>query len=74
MRMLAWHPGVRMADSGSSGVDDTARLEAALARIARARRPERTAPAGGGDNAVLSARLDALIAELRSVLGRDQGD
>ena len=60
-----------MADSGSSGVDETARLEVALARIARARRP---AGAAGTDGAGLAARLDALIAELRSVLGRDPGD
>ena len=70
--MPARHPGVCMAESGESGVsgvDETARLEAALARIARARRP----PAATGDGA-LAARLDALIAELRSVLGRDPGD
>ena len=71
MRMLAWHPGVGMADSGSSGVDETARLEAALARIALARRPDGTA---GAETSGLAARLDALIAELRSVLGRDSGD
>ena len=65
--MLHQRPGVRMADSG---VDETARLEAALARIARARRPESGAAPGGE---ALAARLDALITELRSVLGRDAG-
>ena len=63
-----------MAEPGSSGVEETARLEAALARIARARRPDGPTQADGTDRAMLATRLDALIAELRSVLGRDQGD
>ena len=74
MRMLAWRPGVPMAASGSPGVEDPARRDAALARIARARRPDGPTQADGTDRAMLATRLDALIAELRSVLGRDQGD
>ena len=66
-------PGVHMADSGGSGLDETARLEAALARIARARQPE-GGVAAGANGTVLAARLDALIAEIRSVLGRDSAD
>ena len=66
--------GCAWADSGETGVDDTARLEAALVRIARARRPAGGAAPAGIDNAALTARLDALIAELRGVLGRDSGD
>lgn len=62
-----------MAESGSSGLDETERLEAALARIARARSNAGALPAST-DNATLAARMDALIAELRSVLGRDTGD
>ncbi len=58
-------------------MDETARLEAALARIVRARRPANApgaAPVGGAGGVELTARLDALIAELRNVLGRDPGD
>ena len=55
-----------MADSGNTAMDETERLEAALARIALARRRP-------GD-AALATRLDALIAEVRSVLGRDAAD
>ncbi len=59
-----------MADCG---VDETARLEAALGRIARAR-PKAGGLSAGPGNAALAARLDVLIAELRSVLGRDSSD
>ena len=60
-----------MADSGNSGTDETARLEAALARIARARKAAGPALAADQDRQALAARLDALIGELRAVLGRD---
>ncbi len=73
-----------MADSASTGPDETARLEAALARIAQARpRGHRPSPAQpdqptairpAPDNAALAARLDALIAELRTVLGCSSSD
>ena len=58
--------------------DDTARLEAALNRIARHRaRPAALAGAAAGDAAflpALAARLDTLIADLRAILGRDSAD
>ena len=73
--MLHRRPWGAMADTGESGTDETARLEAALARIARAR-PQAADPssAASPDRQALAARLDALIAELRSVLGRDSAD
>ncbi len=60
-----------MADAGTSKADAADRLEAALERIAsRFGHAPSQAPAAPE----LSARLDALIAELRSVLGRDSAD
>jgi hypothetical protein len=59
-----------------NGADEAARLEAALERIAHAAGGSRTAPeapprrAAAVDTRVLAARLDALIADLRSVLGQ----
>ncbi len=66
-----------MADGANNQPDDTARLEAALTRIARAGYGD--AAARGSDrrpteNHELAARLDVLIAELRAVLGRDSAD
>ena len=58
-----------MADLEQTDDPDAARLEAALARIARARPPAQAAPAPGNDEA--KHRLDALITDLRAVLGRD---
>jgi hypothetical protein len=67
--------------SGHSRLDEAARLEAALARIAQAaaRRPalQGAAPHGTSpgpkdttvDTAYIAARLDGLIAELRILLG-----
>ncbi len=58
------------------GADEAARLEAALERIARAAgglRPLPDSPpthANATDARILAARLDALIADLRSVLGQ----
>ncbi len=66
-----------MADYADSTEQDAARLEAALARIARARaapRPAQASAAGQAETADLRARLDDLISELRSVLGRDSAD
>jgi hypothetical protein len=60
-----------MADTRSSGTDDTARLEAALNRIAKARAPVATP---GIDTSAIAGRLDALIAEIRAVLGKDPVD
>jgi hypothetical protein len=70
--------------SGQNGPDEAARLEQALARIARAaaRRPaaggevgalhgaapRATSPDAGPDTAEIAARLDSLIAELRALL------
>ena len=61
-----------MADPG----DEAARLEAALTRIAQARPSLKRPSAGeaGLDKAALASRLDALITELRGVLGRDSAD
>ena len=66
-----------MADGANQQPDDTARLEAALTRIARA--GYGVASARGSEdrpteNRALAARLDMLIAELRAVLGRDSAD
>ena len=63
-----------MADAGRTRTDEAARLEAALDRIAlaRPRLHARSAPDQG--TAELARRLDALIAELRQVLGRDSAD
>jgi hypothetical protein len=67
--------------SGQTGPDDAARLAAALDRIARvAARPARTALQDGQEEATtasprgpeIAARLDGLIADLRSVLGHDE--
>jgi hypothetical protein len=66
--------------SGHNVPDDAGRLEAALERIARAagRRPSpglrasaalATSPAEAGPASEVAARLDALIADLRAVLG-----
>lgn len=76
-----------MADAGNLKADETARLEAALERIARAKlsftdapptssHQSGSAPPGNavGRQAELAHRLDLLIAELRTVLGRDSGD
>ena len=66
-----------MAESGEFGCDETARLEAALTRIAHVRVRGDAAvprPEAAPDRRVLAERLDALIAELRSVLGRDSAD
>jgi hypothetical protein len=57
-----------------NGADEAARLEAALDRIAHAAGGLRLAPeappAAAIDARTLAARLDALIADLRSVLGQ----
>jgi len=58
-----------MADL-KAGAEETARLEAALERIARARARRAGQPATPATVA-LAARLDALIAEIRAVLGKD---
>ena len=64
-----------MADAGTTISDEAGRLEAALDRIAQARTtPSPGQPATGDTNALLARRLDALIAELRAVLGRDSAD
>ncbi len=64
--------------SGQEGPDEAARLEMALARIAHAlARPGSAAVLHDGgtratqpkDAAVLAARLDKLIAEIRALLG-----
>jgi hypothetical protein len=62
-----------MADSSGTGDADAARLEAALERIKRAgaTRPETTAAA---PDTQLAGRLDALIAEIRAALGKDNAD
>ena len=66
--------------SGQKGPDEAARLEAALDRIARAAaRPIKTALQAGHEHVTtalppgpeIAARLDGLIADLRSVLGPD---
>ena len=64
-----------MAEDGNTMADEAARLEAALERIARSRSQATAghAPAPSG-TADLARRLDALIAELRTVLGRDSAD
>jgi hypothetical protein len=70
--------GVSM--SGQNAPDDAGRLEAALDRIARAaaHRPAQalragspiaTSPADAASTGEVAARLDALIADLRVVLG-----
>ena len=64
-----------MAQAGNTLADEAARLEAALERIAGSR-PAATpgqAPAHAS-NIDLTRRLDSLIAELRTVLGRDGAD
>jgi hypothetical protein len=71
-----------MADADMTGESEAARLEAALARIARAARaappqvvsPEAPVLAEAGPTREIKSRLDALIIELRSVLGRDSSD
>ena len=64
-----------MADGANNQPDDTARLEAALNRIARAGYgPVQGGAAGPANKGDLAARLDVLIAELRAVLGRDSAD
>ena len=66
-----------MADGADNQPDDTARLEAALIRIARAggqAAVSGSASSRPADNRKLAARLDVLIAELRAVLGRDSAD
>ncbi|MEJ0047408.1 MAG: hypothetical protein WDN04_15815 [Rhodospirillales bacterium] len=66
--------------SGTAGPDEAARLEVALDRIARAARrpppaalhsapPLATTPAEAAPSSEVAARLDALIADLRAVLG-----
>ena len=59
-----------MAGAGKPQADEADRLEAALERIARRANPA----AGEAVPSDLPARLDALIAELRAVLGRDSAD
>lgn len=67
---------------GEAGLDEAARLEAALGRIARAaaaRRRRAELPDGAGqatsageagpETAEIAARLDALIEEVRAALG-----
>ncbi len=63
-----------MADAGKTAAQEAARLEAALDRIART--PSHGPPVGSSKatTADLARRLDALIAELRQVLGRDSAD
>jgi hypothetical protein len=72
-----------MADADVTGESEAARLEAALARIARAatsRAPAAASPDAGRapmpriETREIKSRLDALIIELRSVLGRDSSD
>jgi hypothetical protein len=72
-----------MADADVTGESEAARLEAALARIARAARsvpvprtphPAEPAPVAKAETGEIKSRLDALIIELRSVLGRDSSD
>ena len=58
-----------IADAGTTTADAADRLEAALERIAR-----RAAPGQAPAPSDLPARLDLLIAELRSVLGRDSAE
>jgi hypothetical protein len=66
--------------SGQNAPDDAGRLEAALDRIARAAAhsptqalrassPLATSPADAVPTVEVAARLDALIADLRAVLG-----
>ena len=63
--------------SGQNGPDEAARLETALARIGRALArpaalhdaPPRATQPGAADPAILAARLDKLIAEIRALLG-----
>ena len=57
-----------MDDAGAAKADQADRLEAALERIASSRAQKAGDPGAASD---LASRLDALIAELRSVLGRD---
>ncbi len=64
-----------MADAGSTRVDEAARLEAALERIARRRAGVQAGEAASGTDTVeLARRLDQLIAELRAVLGGDPAE
>jgi hypothetical protein len=62
-----------MAEERATGQEEAARLEAALDRIwhAGALRPS-VAHAQG--TAELASRLDALITEIRSALGKDSAD
>jgi hypothetical protein len=53
--------------------EDAARLAAALERLARLR-PAGLTPEAGRGTADLARRLDALIAELRGVLGKEAAD
>ena len=64
-----------IAEAGNTKADEAARLEAALERIARSRPAARPGnPPADANTADLARRLDTLIAELRTVLGRDSAD
>ena len=63
-----------MADAGNTPAHETARLEAALDRIARFRPRGAARPLPDHSKADLARRLDALISDLRQVLGRDSTD
>jgi hypothetical protein len=74
--------GTGMAAHWGNGVEDAARLEAALERIALARQTARStenasAEAGSVDHAATreaARRLDSLIADIRALLGKDTAD
>jgi hypothetical protein len=71
-----------MAAYWGNEVEDAARLEAALQRIAEARRALLKSAPSEAPQAILSPaateeaarRLDSLIAEIRAVLGKDAAD
>jgi hypothetical protein len=68
-----------MAEHLGAGHEETARLEAALDRIwhAGTRRTASDAPSPAPpsqDQAELARRLDGLIAEIRTALGKDSAD
>ncbi len=65
-----------MDEAGKTRADEAGRLEAALERIARSRPTAATGQttASAADTADLARRLDALIADLRSVLGLRSAD
>ncbi len=63
-----------MADPEHIPVHEAARLEAALERIARAGPRAARDGCAEASRVELTRRLDALIAELRQVLGRHSAD